>query len=410
MFAAFQSNLLSQISHELKTPLTGVLNSLVSLEEALKADSPHWNHLSRLELLKTARNHAEKLNQSLGSILDLAAIESANFHVRLQEVHLPTFVKAKLGTQASLKIHSALKRLEGPDLRILADPKKLGQAIDLCQQMFQAQVGPQGKITVCVSTHTVSLEGKISDAAWQVWEDSWTQAQIAFQSGAASPHCVFGVLVQSEQAFLSRQEEGLGSEFLLIHEIMKLHHGKFELKRENQSAKILLILPELNSQEGLQMALSSRAYAATTGVGSLSLLLIEFNLDFQPDTPPDTLKNTRRKRLNQMFERVIRRIRSKLPRAADAVYRLGESMDCPGNCPDNRYNRLAIVLEDCKKGDLELLCARFMKWSGLKQCPEILAMGSASCPADTSDPAGLLQIADERLDQNRKVVELQRLS
>src|SRR5947209_7480795 len=81
---AFQANLLSLISHELRTPLTGILNSLTLLTE--NGELP--NTVSRKELLDMALRNAHRLSHALVSLLELAAIESGNFHVKLREVEL----------------------------------------------------------------------------------------------------------------------------------------------------------------------------------------------------------------------------------------------------------------------------------------------------------------------------------
>lgn len=85
LFKAFQGNLLSLISHELRTPLTAILNSLSLLSEN---ETGAAIGMPRGEVLEMAYRNAQRLNQTLSSLLDLAALESGTFHIKLREVEL----------------------------------------------------------------------------------------------------------------------------------------------------------------------------------------------------------------------------------------------------------------------------------------------------------------------------------
>jgi cytochrome c oxidase cbb3-type subunit I/II len=84
-----------------------------------------------------------------------------------------------------------------------------------------------------------------------------------------SPTSAFSGVLQSEQAFLSRAEEGLGSEYLLIHEIMRLHQGRFLAQRQGNQVGLVLELSAPDSEEMLRSVLLSRAYEVSTFEGPL---------------------------------------------------------------------------------------------------------------------------------------------
>jgi signal transduction histidine kinase len=126
LFRAFQSNLLSLISHELRTPLTGILNALTALE-----DNSIDGALSSGELVKMARQNAQRLHQALVALLDLASLESGTFHARLREVDLIRLVRRWVGTGEPLfkdrGLRAKVTHDEGTPLAaVLADPQKLG--------------------------------------------------------------------------------------------------------------------------------------------------------------------------------------------------------------------------------------------------------------------------------------------
>src|SRR5690606_1057034 len=146
LFKAFQSNLLSLISHELRTPLMGILNALSLLDEA----SAGASDLSADELIAMARRNAHRLQQTLASLLDLASLESGTFHARLREVDLPRVVRGRVQSRESFlrdqQVEVDLKTLvcgessDHAETPLLADPQKLGRAIDLCLDVIVPRI------------------------------------------------------------------------------------------------------------------------------------------------------------------------------------------------------------------------------------------------------------------------------
>jgi hypothetical protein len=170
-------------------------------------------------------------------------------------------------------------------------------------------------------------------------------------------------VLQSEEAFLTRREEGLGSEFMLVHQIMKLHAGRFEMKQEGRDVTMRLKFTELSSGEGLQAVLASRAYSVSHELGSVALVLVQVASDQDP-------------------LELCRQIKLNLFRASDAVYALPER------------HQVALVLDDCKAEDAPKLIERVTK---KLERATTLHYGIAHCPSDVLDPAQLLKVADARL-------------
>jgi hypothetical protein len=158
-------------------------------------------------------------------------------------------------------------------------------------------------------------------------------------------------------------EEGLGSEFLLIHETLRLHHGKFLSTREEGEVAIQLVLPELSGEAALRAVLASRAFQVSSELGSVALVLI-----------PVPVGST-----SALFGAEIKK---NLFRTSDAVYLLPER------------ELVALVLDDCKAEDAPRLVERIGKKSHKLGN---LVYGIAQCPADGLDPALLLPLAEQRL-------------
>jgi hypothetical protein len=360
LFKAFQSNLLSLVSHELRTPLTGILNALAVLDEGALIQG-----ISQEDLIKMARENAVRLHQALTVLLDLATLESGNFQARLKEVDLARILETRIELHRPLLKNKNVKievKSEGPlPIIILADPAKFGRAVDLCLQVAIPRVERDSTITLQATPMGLRVFFELAQKMEKLWETSWSQSLAGFHAGAGSPHSAFGGVMQSEQAFLSRVEDGFGSEFLLIHEIIKLHKGKFAAVLNDRIAELTIELPELNSEESLRSVLKSRAYQVSHELGAVTLVLIQV-----PGSR--TVKGLQDEIRNNLF------------RTTDAVYALPER------------NQLALVLDDCKAEDAPKVMAKISRGLNLA-----LSFGVAHCPSDTLDPEKLFALSEARL-------------
>jgi hypothetical protein len=358
LFRAFQANLLSLISHELRTPLTGILNSLSVLEEGAATSD-----FSSEELIKMARQNAQRLHRTLTTLLDLASLESGTFHVRLRETDLIKLVSGRLEMHQSVLRDRSLpvSKIMSVGAPVLADPQKFARAIDLCFQILIPRVEQASQLTVRAEGFSVQFEFTLAPGMETLWDTAWTQALAGHHGGVTSPTSAFAGVLQSEQAFLTRMEEGLGSEFLLIHEIIRQHKGRFAATREGRAVTLAIELPQLTSEVALQSVLSSRAYDASNELRSVTLIL----LGTQAATPADHLAKL---------------IKPCLFRASDAVYALPE------------LKRVALVLDDCRPEYVAPLLGRIENALGMK-----VLSGIAHCPVDGHDPVRLVELAKKRL-------------
>ncbi|MBY0471471.1 hypothetical protein K2X30_09915 [bacterium] len=369
LFRAFQSNLLSLISHELKTPLMGVLNALTLLKEDFQ--SAGSSPIPRDELVDMAKDNADKLNRALSSLLDLAALESGLFHARLRELDFSRLVHNRVDANRSLlktrklTIEVREESAEKDLAPVLADPNRLGRAVDLCFSALLPRTEEGTAVKVRIFPSEVSFQFYLQTGAEKAWEQSWSQSLAGFQGGVSSPSSAFAGTIQSEQAFLTRTEEGLGSEFLLIHEFMKLHQGGFKCKTLGRDVTLSLILPKFTNYEALKaviLARSSQMAPENGGLGSIAVGLLKV-----PDSSTA-----------EVFRSEIRKF---LFRSSDAVYALPEQ------------GQVAVVLDDCKPQDVPELLQRLGTSMQKK-----FKFGVAVCPVDSSEPDQLIKIAQGRMN------------
>lgn len=361
LFQSFQSNLLSLISHELRTPLMGVLNALSVLEDH---EAGREAALERGVAVSMARQNADRLAHALSTLLDLASIESGTFHLRLREAELGKVVRHRLeafGSKLRENGHS-FSILGGSEAApILCDPQRLGRGVTLVLEVALPRMEAGTPLEASLQANRAEFRFQLSPGKEEAWDLAWSQGLAGYEAGLASPSSVFAGVLQSEQAFLTRSEEGLGSEFLLIHQILRLHGGRLEQRRQGRAVRLGLVLPVLSSEEGLRAVLQSRAYQVSTELASVALALIR--------VPP-----------GRKVSELGGKIRSTLFRSTDAAY------------PLEAQGEIALVLDDCKPEDAPGLLSRLARAIG-----EELQYGIAHCPSDGLDPAALVGVARKRI-------------
>src|SRR5580658_5250830 len=85
-----RSALLNSISHDLRTPLAGVLGAATTLIEY----APEMERPVQLDLLESIRDEAERLNSYVGNLLDMTKLEGGGVAPRLQATDLRDVVSA----------------------------------------------------------------------------------------------------------------------------------------------------------------------------------------------------------------------------------------------------------------------------------------------------------------------------
>ncbi|MDQ8180959.1 chemotaxis protein CheB [Pelagicoccus sp. SDUM812005] len=115
-----KSNLLSTVSHELKTPVTSIrMALLLMLEEKEKLDEV------QLTLVSTASDETERLLRTLNSLLDLTRFEEGDHRLELSEIKPGELIKDVLNDFASAI------RMQGNAIRVSVDEAIPSLQLDL---------------------------------------------------------------------------------------------------------------------------------------------------------------------------------------------------------------------------------------------------------------------------------------
>ena len=87
-----QRALLNSVSHNLRAPLASIIGVLDSLME----DHRLLDEQTKLELLRSAREEAERLNRLVGNLLEMTRLEGGAIHLRIEPWEVRDVINAAL--------------------------------------------------------------------------------------------------------------------------------------------------------------------------------------------------------------------------------------------------------------------------------------------------------------------------
>jgi two-component system sensor histidine kinase KdpD len=110
-----RSALLTSISHDLRTPLASILGAATSLA----AHGDGWDKPTRVSLMQTIREEAERLNRFIGNLLDMTRLEAGSLIPKIELVDLAEIVGATLQRAKPILQHHKIATQLAPGLPML---------------------------------------------------------------------------------------------------------------------------------------------------------------------------------------------------------------------------------------------------------------------------------------------------
>lgn len=279
----FRSNLLSIVSHELNTPLTGILNSLAMLEEKYPKEE---------EYLPMLRRNAERLRKTVENLLEISRVDAGTLRVRLTEFDMGNFL---LGRKEHLraplaKINFDLDyEVEEHLPHVCGDIKRLAHVVDglvLNAAKFShsadSSKGERGTVRVRLSMESSSVipPGNFPSREPKTGMYLLVQVQSSLPSIGESPETfeqLFEPFAPWKDAD-TRVKDGLGVELAISKEILLAHEGfiwaDMPEDRRKEGWKFLFALPLLSRVDELDLVVNNRLFTAIGALSKMSLLLL----------------------------------------------------------------------------------------------------------------------------------------
>lgn len=223
---SLRSALLSSVSHDLKTPLVSIIGSLSSIRHMEKSLSK----TEKQELIDTAINEAERLNQSISNILDMTRIESGTIKLKKEWADIYALFTECIQRRASLlEKHNVTVKNSNTPINIKVDTVLFTQAIQNILENAAKHTPKKSKIELSATTKDSTVIITISDNGPGI--------------APSERHKVFDKFTRIEKRDASTAGTGLG--LAICKAIIELHKGSIKITNNAKSkgTSIVITLP-----------------------------------------------------------------------------------------------------------------------------------------------------------------------
>jgi len=221
-----KSDMVSTVSHELKTPLTSIqMAVLLLLEEAAGPLTP-----TQTELLLTARQDADRILSIINDLLDLARIEEGKIRLDLRRVSVRSVVEAAIA-RSNRSAEDAGVRLEAeidssvPD--IMVDPARIEHVFDNLIKNAIQHSPRGGLVRIQTSPDPAGVRFAVED-----------------EGEGIPPEDLPHVFDRFHRTSASRDLEGAGLGLAIARQIVSAHGGTVEAASQpGQGARLSFTIP-----------------------------------------------------------------------------------------------------------------------------------------------------------------------
>ncbi|MGO2082753.1 ATP-binding protein [Vagococcus sp.] len=212
-----QKRFLSQISHELRTPVMIIKNSLETLDDHYEIVSPQQQ-----EYLTLLQNEAEQLEFLLNDLLELNRLQSTEFSIETNPVDLYEVIEDSLRAYRSFLTDKKqevifLNQLTQQQL-IIGDYQRLAQLVRLLLDNAIKYSAPQQKIQLELSKTKQDLQIILKNPTQETLEQPQTQQ--LFETFKRGQHS---------------EIPGHGLGLSIAQQIVKRHHGTIEIDQQQEN-------------------------------------------------------------------------------------------------------------------------------------------------------------------------------
>ncbi len=221
----FKTELISNVSHDIKTPLTSII-SYVELLKEQPAGEP-----ANPEYLETLERQSVKLKKLLEDLIEASKAQTGNLKAELTPCNVNMVLHQVIGeykerldaAQLDLNI-----RLPEEDVNIMADTKHLQRVLDNLLVNVSKYAQPGTRVYV-------NLTGGSDDVAIEIKNTSKEPLNITSDE----------LLERFVRGDSSRNSEGNGLGLSIAQSLMELMNGKLKLVVDGDLFKVILLFPRV---------------------------------------------------------------------------------------------------------------------------------------------------------------------
>jgi len=216
-----KDQLLANTSHELRTPLHGMIGLM---DMILSSTTEKLTRKTKRQLQLVAEN-ARRLNDMVGKLLDLAALQGHRVKINMESVILHTLVEAVLNLSQALVGKKPIllqKKIPQNLPAVSVDPNSLQQIL-LNLIANALKYTDSGKVTISAHLLKNKVRIEVADSGVGISQDQLENIFESFRRGE-SPKI--------------REQEGLGLGLSICQELLKAHGSHLEVRSVPQEGSV----------------------------------------------------------------------------------------------------------------------------------------------------------------------------
>ena len=217
-----KSELITNVSHDLKTPLTSIITYVDLLKTSENEDEKH-------QYLETIDRNSHRLKNLIEDLFEVSKATSGNVSLHLMDVDLVSLIR-----QVILECEGKLLE-KNLDVKILSNEEKIMLKLDSAKAF---RIFENLTLNICkyaLSNTRVFVNVEKSDETVKVIFKNISEQEIGFD-----PDEITERFVQGDK---SRNAQGSGLGLAIVKSFTELHHGSFHVETDGDLFKAIVVLP-----------------------------------------------------------------------------------------------------------------------------------------------------------------------
>lgn len=224
-----KTDLITNVSHDIKTPLTSIINYVDLLKRLKIEQEPAKSYIGILD------NKAQRLKQLTDDLVEASKISSGNIVLNLEKLNLTELINQSLGEFSEKleeqRLHVVFDNDSAPAF-IYADSRRMWRVVEnlfnnICKYAMEGTrvyvdlMAENGRITVSVKN--------ISEQQMNIWPEELTERFIRGDT--------------------SRSTEGSGLGLSIAQSLVQVQGGTFQIHLDGDLFKVVIEFPEYTEEE-----------------------------------------------------------------------------------------------------------------------------------------------------------------
>ena len=227
-----KNELISSVSHDLRSPLTSIIGYVQLLKECGVQDTEKFN-----EYIEVTDRRLQGLNKLINELFELTKMDSPGFHLNLENGDVTSFVK-QFGYEMTILLRQSnlnlLCTFENRSFETAVDFERLARVMQNLFSNVEKYAAPKTDVL---------FESKITDGSMHIMLSNTVADELEIDTDT-----MFDRFYRGDEARSDAESAGLG--LAIAKKIVELHGGEIFAKNDGEILTVTVILPQEAASTG----------------------------------------------------------------------------------------------------------------------------------------------------------------